>query len=122
MDRQFIVPSNSKKQGLIFGFMKLPDVFILSIGVGLSFILFMSIPVDKIGIAILCLLPILISGFLVFPIPNYHNTRYLIGVIIRYYFQDIRKYYWRGWCYQYERPNEQSDEQSDELSTKLSRY
>ena len=111
MDREYIVPSNSKKQGLIFGFMKLPDVILFGICALVTFVLFMSLPVTSIGFAIVCLLPILVGAFLVFPIPNYHNTRYLIMVIYRYYFKDIRKYYWRGWCYQYEQPSEQPNKQ-----------
>ena len=67
----------------------------------------MSFPITTLGIAFLCLLPILIGGFLVFPIPNYHNSLNLIMIVFRYYFKDIRKYYWRGWCYQYEQSDDE---------------
>ena len=108
MNNAYIVPSNSKKQGLIFGFMKMDDLILFSICALVTFILFMSFPITTIGIAILALLPILVGAFLVFPIPNYHNTKFLIMVIFRYYFKDIKKYYWRGWCYQYEQSDERS--------------
>ena len=111
MDREFIIPSNSKKQCLVFGFMQWTDVIILGIGVAITFILFMIFPITTLPIAIICLLPILISAFLVFPIPNYHNTRCLIYIVFRYYIKDIKKYYWRGWCYQYEQPSEQPNKQ-----------
>ncbi len=110
MNGNYIIPSNSKKQGLIFGFMRLPDLILVSIAILISFVLFMSFPITNIVIAILALLPFLIGVFLVFPIPNYHNCRYLLVTIFRFYFKDIRRYYWRGWCYQYEQPTE-----SDEL-------
>lgn len=112
MDKSYIVPSNSKKQGLIFGFLKMPDVILFGVLALTSFLLFSIFSVSDLGNAILCLLPILIGVFLVFPIPNYYNSRYLIATIIRFYFKDIKKYYWRGWCYKYEQPNEQSREQS----------
>lgn len=119
MDRTYIIPSNSKKQGLIFGFLKFPDLILFGISTLVTFLLFSIFSISDLGSAILCMLPMLIAGFLVFPIPNYHNSRFLIGTIIRFYFKDIRKYYWRGWCYNYEQPNEQSDEQQSRFTIKF---
>lgn len=119
MDRTYIIPSNSKKQGLIFGFLKVPDIIIFCIGTLITFLLFSIFSVTDLGYAILVLLPLLIAGFLVFPIPNYHNTRFLIGVIFRFCFKDIKKYKWRGWCYKYEQPSEQFDEQQTKFTIKF---
>ena len=97
MNGNYIIPSNSKKQGLIFGFMRLPDLILVSIAILISFVLFMSFPITNIVIAILALLPFLIGVFLVFPIPNYHNT---LTVLIELweFFTTRQKYVWKGWC------------------------
>jgi len=42
---------------------------------------------------------------LVFPLPNYHNVRTLIGDIFLFY-TNRRIYIWRGWCYKYEQRDE----------------
>ena len=47
--------------------------------------------------ALLVLLPAMVSGFLVMPVPNYHNVLQLITNIITFLF-NRRRYYWKGWC------------------------
>ena len=75
MDYNYLVPANSKKQGLIFGFLTKLDLIILISGVTASFILLLILPVTEIWGIIVTLLPIGSCGFLVFPIANYHNVR-----------------------------------------------
>ena len=49
------------------------------------------------GTVLLISLPGIITGILVVPIPNYHNTLVAIQSIIRYY-SERRNYIWKGWC------------------------
>jgi hypothetical protein len=66
MDYNYLVPANSKKQGLIFGFMKKEDLIILSIGLGLTFLLFAITRATTLLLGILTLIPALVAAFLVF--------------------------------------------------------
>ncbi len=105
MDYNYLVPANSKKQNLIFGFLGPTDAIIAGVGISVSFLLFAIIHSSSLLFSILIMLPALISGFLVFPIPNYHNTRIFIREMYKFYFVNRRKYVWRGWCYKYEQSN-----------------
>ena len=101
----FLVPANSKKQGLIFGFFNKVDLIIFIVGTVTSFVLLMILPVVELWAVIVTLLPILTAGALIFPIPNYHNTRTFLSEMLKYY-KNRRKYVWRGWCYRYEQSDE----------------
>ena len=105
-ERTYLIPANSKKAILIFGFMTMTDLIIAIVGVFVSFLLLIALPVNNLGWAILALVPAFIAAFLVFPIANYHNSRILLQEIYRFYFKDRRIYKWRGWCYQYEQSDE----------------
>ena len=102
MDYNYLVPANSKKQGLLFGFLDKLDLIILITGITISFILLMIFPVDELWGVVITILPLGAAGFLIFPIANYHNTRVFIREMYRFYFVKRRKYVWRGWCYKYE--------------------
>ena len=104
-----IVPANSKKQLLIFGFLGKTDAIILGVGSVISFLMFTTISVVNIKGVIITLIPVFLTVFLIFPIPNYQNCRILLAEIYNYY-KNRRRYIWRGWCYQYE--------QSDDWSSK----
>lgn len=106
MDYNYLVPANSKKQGLIFGIFRGIDLIILSIGIVISFILLAIVPVTELWGVIITILPAFVSAFLVFPIPNYHNSRVFIYEMYKFYFVNRRKYVWRGWCYKYEQSDE----------------
>ena len=106
MDYNYLVPANSKKQGLFLGFLSSFDLILLSIGVSISFLLLLILNISSfLGITI-AVLPGFISAFLVFPIPNYHNSRIFFREMYRFYFVNRRKYVWRGWCYKYEQSDE----------------
>ena len=111
MNYNYLVPANTKKQGLIFGLLNKVDFIILAVGVGLSFGIFLlpNTVLDKSGFlgAMIAIAPAFIAVFLIFPIPNYHNTRTLLREIYRFYFVHRRKYIWRGWCYQYEQSDDE---------------
>ena len=102
MDYNYLVPANSKKQGLLFGFLDKLDLIILITGITISFILLLIFPVDELWGVVITILPLGTAGFLIFPIANYHNTRVFIREMYRFYFVKRRKYIWRGWCYKYE--------------------
>ncbi len=106
MKYNYLIPANSKKQSLMFGFMTPVDLTIAIIGACVTFILLMIFQPKTLGLGILVVLPALVASFLVFPIPNYHNVRILIKEIYLFYFVNRRKYIWRGWCYKYEQSDE----------------
>ena len=106
MRDSYLVPANSKKQTLIFGFLKPNDMIIGGVGLAITFMLLLAIPVTELWGVILILTPLAISAFLIFPIPNYHNVRTFIGEFYKFHFKNRRKYIWRGWCYKYEQPDE----------------
>lgn len=95
---QFLIPANSKKSMLIFGLFRPFDLALFGIGVGITLLLLMILPVSEIVYAVIALVPALISGFLVFPVPNYHNVRTVIMSVWNFY-TERRVYYWKGWCF-----------------------
>ena len=68
-------------------------------GVGCSITLVMLFVFQSMDLqtAILVLLPALISGFLVIPVPNYHNVMQLLTNIFMF-LMNRKRYYWQGWC------------------------
>lgn len=97
MNDTFLIPANSKKSMKIFGLFYPIDLVILGVGIILTFILVMTIDVGNIVLAILSILPVSISGFLVFPVANYHNVRIFILSIWTFY-TTRRTFIWKGWC------------------------
>ena len=93
----YLIPANTKKSMLIFGLFTKFDLILFLVGIGLTLILLLVLPVEQIVVAILALLPALITGFLVMPVPNYHNIRTLIMSAVDFY-TNQRKYKWKGWC------------------------
>jgi len=97
MNEQYLIPANSKKSMLIFSFFNVTDLIIFGSGCLLTFILLLTINNNTLETGIIILLPVLITGMLVVPIPNQHNVRTLIINIYTYY-SNRRTYFWRGWC------------------------
>lgn len=97
MNGQFLIPANAKKSMLIFGLFNTMDLIIFGSGIGLSLLFLILLPVEELVFAIIALAPALITGFLVFPIPNYHNSlRFFISL---YTFLTTRqRFIWKGWC------------------------
>lgn len=94
----FLIPANTKKSMLIFGLFTTFDLILFGAGVGLTLLLLLILPVEQITIAIVSLLPALITGFLVMPVPNYYNMRTLIMSVVGFYMNQ-RKFKWKGWCF-----------------------
>lgn len=98
MNNTYLIPANSKKSMLIFGFFNTVDMIIFCTGIGLSFLFLMFLPVEEYWAAIVALAPGVICGFLVFPVPNYHNIRTVIKNAWVFY-TTRQKYIWKGWCF-----------------------
>ena len=93
----YLIPANSKRSMLIFGLFTQFDLIMFLIGVGLSLLLLVILPVEQITFAIIALIPGLVTGFLVLPVPNYYNMRTLIMSVFKFYTEQ-RKFKWKGWC------------------------
>ena len=74
----YLIPANTKKGQLIFGIFTTVDLMLFGTGVGISIILLLAIGASETINAIVCLIPALVCGFLVLPIPNYRNVRNFI--------------------------------------------
>lgn len=99
MNNSYLIPANSKKSMLKFGVFNDFDLILFGSGIGISMLLMMILPVDSILIAILAILPGAICGFLVIPVPNYHNVRTVIKNAWEF-FTTRQRYIWRGWCFE----------------------
>lgn len=98
MGQQFLIPANSKKSMLKFGLFNDVDLVIFIVGLIVSLGLLMILPVDKLLYAIMAITPGCICGFLVLPIPNYHNVRTFIRIAFEFY-TTRQHFVWRGWCF-----------------------
>ena len=93
----FLIPANSKKSQLIFSVFRPFDLALFLSGVGVTTILLLIVPLDNIVATTLVLAPALICGFLVFPVPNYHNILTVILNIYEFY-TTRQRFIWKGWC------------------------
>ena len=98
MDDMYLIPANANRGKLIFGYFRPIDITIFGIGFLISFILLITLDLTSISMALLAILPVLVTGFLVFPLPHYHNILVAIQEMIRF-FNNRQKYIWKGWCY-----------------------
>ena len=93
----FLIPANSKKSLLIFGFFTKFDLIMFTIGIASTILLLLVISPSTLLGAAIDLAPAVITGFLVLPIPHYHNTRTVIKDVYRFY-TSRQKFIWKGWC------------------------
>ena len=98
MENSYLIPANSKKSMLIFGYFNTVDLIIFGCGIGITFLLMMFFPMEKFAFALLAIAPGAIAALLVFPIPNYHNVRTVINNAWVFY-TTRQKYIWKGWCF-----------------------
>lgn len=94
---QYLIPANTKKGELIFGLFRPFDLILLGTGIGISLILLMVTQLSSTTSVVLVLAPGLICGFLVIPVPNYHNMLVVITETIQF-LTHRQKYVWKGWC------------------------
>lgn len=97
MNDTFLIPANSKKSMKIFGLFEKIDLIILGVGIFMTFIMMITLDIGNIVFAIISILPVSIAGFLVFPVPNYHNVRVFINSVWTF-FTTRRTFIWKGWC------------------------
>ena len=98
MDQNYLIPANTKKSKLILGFFTPVDLIIFGVGVSVTIIMLLIFQGMTFNMAIVILMPALISGFQVIPVPNYHNVLQLITNIVTFIL-NRKRYYWKGWCY-----------------------
>lgn len=94
----YLVPANSKKGTLILNIFRPFDIIMFGTGALVSLLLFLFIDADNTLMIILACLPVGVTGFLVVPIPNYHNVLCAIQSILNF-FLGTRNYEWKGWCF-----------------------
>lgn len=105
MNGNYLIPANSKKSMLYFGLFNMTDLIIFGVGIGLTLLLLMIVPLNDTAITILVLLPGLLSGFLVMPIPYHHNMLTFLLAIYEFY-STRQRFIWRGWCVMHGSDNE----------------
>ena len=98
MRGQYLIPANSKKSLLFFGLFNTFDLILFGTGIFITVILMMILPVQDIVWAIVAIAPATVTGFLVFPVPNYHNVLTAITEMF-IFFTSNQKFKWKGWCF-----------------------
>ena len=98
----YLIPANTKKGQLILGMFKPFDLILFGTGILITLLFLIILPLSSMIVTIIILAPALITGFLVMPVPNYHNMLTVIADLIEY-LTTQRSYQWKGWCIGYER-------------------
>lgn len=93
----YIIPANTKKSMLKFGVFNTFDLILFGSGIAVSLLLLLLLPVEELKFAIIAIIPGLVTGFLVFPIPNYHNVLTVIMNFFSFY-TNRQQFVWKGWC------------------------
>ena len=94
----YLIPANTKKGLLLFSIFRPFDLILFLSGISVSLILLLTMQLTSLQGALISLAPALICGFLVIPIPNYHNVL-CVFVDIYNFLSNQRKYEWKGWCF-----------------------
>ena len=98
MDGQYLIPANTKRGQLILGWFRPGDLWLFGGGILATVILLAFMPLTNTFLTIVVLSPAVVTGFLVMPVPYYHN---MLTIILELYeFITTRQTYrWKGWCY-----------------------
>jgi hypothetical protein len=104
-NNMFLIPANSKRSLLIFGAFREFDLILFGSGSLITLLMVVILPMDNLYLTILALAPGLITGFLVMPIPNYHNVLNVIYIAFKFFTTD-QNYIWKGWCFRDGKDNE----------------
>lgn len=98
MDGRYLIPANSKNGKLIFNVFRPFDIILGFIGLAISMLLLVVVPMDgNLFLLGLGLLPGGLTTILVLPIPNYHNVLIFFSEMFTY-LQNPKIYMWKGWC------------------------
>lgn len=95
---EYLIAANSKRGQLIFNIFRPIDLGIAAAGATITFFLFLLVKPSSLLPGIIVLLPVLVCGFLVMPIPNYHNVLCVLQNIYKFYCVDKNDLRWKGWC------------------------
>lgn len=95
--KTYLIPANSKKSILYFGLFNKFDLILFGSGVLLTLLMMGFFDVGSWTGAIITITPALVTGLLVFPVPNYHNVLTLI-ISVWNYFTTRQRFVWKGWC------------------------
>lgn len=98
MDDQYLIPANTKRGRLLFGWFRPFDLALFGCGVLVTFVLLAFMPMENVWMTIVVLAPAVITGFLVMPVPYYHNMLTII-VELYEYLTNRQTYRWKGWCW-----------------------
>ena len=94
---QYLIPANTKRGRLLFGWFRPFDLALVATGIAITMFLLAFLPLTSTFVTILILAPGLISIFLVIPLPYYHN---MLNVLVELYefLTERQTYRWKGWC------------------------
>ncbi len=94
----YLIPANTKRGQLILGLFRPFDLILFGCGILTTIILLAVMPLSSTLVTILVLSPAIITGFLVMPVPYYHN---MLNIIVELYefLTNRQTYRWKGWCY-----------------------
>ena len=103
MENNYLIPANANRGKLILGFFRPFDAILFGSGAGLTLLLLLVFQnyMSNMAIAIATMLPVLITGFLVIPVPHQHNVLVFLQNLHKFYFVNRQRYYWKGWCNKY---------------------
>ena len=94
----YLIPANTKKGQLILGLFRKIDIIIFGIGIFITVVLLASMTFTSTWTTILVIMPAAICGFLVVPVPHYHNMLVILTELYDFMTTN-QKYEWKGWCY-----------------------
>lgn len=98
MNGEYLIPANTKRGRLIFGWFRPFDLALFGSGIAVTFILLAFLPMGSTWMVVLILAPAVLTGFLVMPVPYYHNMLNII-VELYEYLTNRQTYRWKGWCW-----------------------
>lgn len=95
---QYLIPANTKRGQLILSIFRPIDLALFGTGLLTTALLLAFLELSSTLVVVLVLSPALITGFLVMPVPYYHN---MLNIMVELYefFVNRRTYRWKGWCY-----------------------
>lgn len=95
---QYLIPANTKRGRLILGWFRPFDLALFGTGILVTTIMLAFLKFGDTWSIIIGLAPALITGFLVMPVPYYHN---MLNIIVEGYefLTNRQRYRWKGWCY-----------------------
>lgn len=98
MNRNYLIPANTKKGRLILGLFRPFDLALFGSGILVSVILLAFLPLNSTALTIILLSPAFICAFLVMPVPYYHNMLNILTELYEF-LTNRQTYRWKGWCW-----------------------